>query len=98
MADGDQQLLFSSPGSVEQEDDVEGEKPDQDDIAYGSLRAFELGQENDNLKPAPSGEDDDNFTIEKPVFESDSESSGEEDDNEPVDIVNSPINTPEYTR
>ena len=35
------------------------------------------------------------FTIEKPVFESDSESSGEEDDNEPVDIVNSPINTPD---
>ena len=43
---------------------------------------------------APSG-DDDNFTIEKPIFESDNESSGEEDDNEPVDIVNSPINTPD---
>ena len=53
---------------------------------------FELGQDNDNLKPTPSGKDDDNFTIiEKLVFESDSESSGE-DDNEPV---NSPINTPD---
>ena len=36
MADGDQ-LLFSSPGSVEQEDDVEGEMTDQDNIGYGSL-------------------------------------------------------------
>ena len=69
----DHQLLFSSSGSVEQEDDVEGEKTDQDNIGYG---VFELGQDNDNLKPTPSGKDDDNFTIEKLVFESDSEKFG----------------------
>ena len=41
MTDGDQ-LLFSSPGIVEQEDDVDGETTGQDNIVYGSLQAFEL--------------------------------------------------------
>ena len=94
MADDD--LRFSSsPGSVGQEDDVEVE---QDNVP--SLQVFELGQGNepdDNLKP-PENEGEDNFTIKEPVFESDSESSGEEEDNEPVDIVNSPIRTPDDSR